>query len=144
MHIAVLCADRGEDAHAKDVLNLIRDEYVKPAAKISVLNKFIRMNETDKARQLLVEIHSEIEDVPQLAAQIYNLNLLAKSADALGNREEAVGMVEEGLGSVEQLKDDTYKVTYLVLAYDTLREIEAPLTEKGVASLRRIAGAAEL
>jgi hypothetical protein len=102
------------------------------------------MNETDKARQMLVEVHSEIEDVPQLAAQIYNLNLLAKSADALGNREEGIGMLEEGLELVEQLRDDTYKVTYLISAYDTLREIEASLTEKGHATLRRIAGAAEL
>lgn len=127
--IAQECAENGNDAAAREALNLIEDESSRLFALIGLSDVKRRAENTEEALKYLDEAHGFALSVPQFTPRSQALNQLAMSYAALNAGEKARAAATENLETITQIRDESAKSLSLLQLAEVFKSLNFEINE---------------
>jgi len=133
-HIAQVCTLQGKDELARQSIKAIRDDAQRMFALIGVSVAKNKLNEKEKAIELLNEAAALCETVPQLASRSSAYNELAARFQEYGESERARQISHENLETISQIRDESSRAVALAHLAGIYEQAEFTLNdaEKGI------------
>ncbi|HLM03197.1 MAG TPA: hypothetical protein VK400_19245 [Pyrinomonadaceae bacterium] len=127
--IAQVCALRGLDDPAHEVLNLIDEDSARLFAYIALSDIKGKAEKREEALSYLKEARNYCRNVPQLSARSRAYNQIARRFHNLGETESARAAAHENLETIAQIRDSSAKAVSLLHLAEVYESLNFDLTE---------------
>jgi tetratricopeptide (TPR) repeat protein len=141
--IAQICALRGEDDLAHQILNLIDEDSERLFAYISLSDVKRKAEKTGEALNYLKEAHNYCAAVPQLSSRSLAYNRIARRFHDLGDATAARAVARENLETISQIRDESAQSVSLLYLSDVYESLDFELTDDERGILRTMLKKAE-
>lgn len=134
--IAQVCAMQGRNELVRQSINAVRDDAQRMFALIGVSDAKNRLDEREKATELLNEAAALCETVPQFASRSVAYNELAARFQKHGESERARQLSLENLKIISQIRDESSRAVALAQLAKVYEQAEFPLSDAEKSILR--------
>jgi tetratricopeptide (TPR) repeat protein len=134
--IAQVCALQGKDELARQSVNAIRDDAQRMLALIGASDAKNKLNEKEKAMELLNEAAALGETVPQFASRSSAYNELAARFQRYGESGKAREISLENLKIISQIRNESSRAVALAQLANVYEEAEFDLNDAEKSVLR--------